>query len=65
MENVGNLVKNTGRIEKKWPQVVAKLFQVPWGYNRIIISKCKDIPEALYYVNKTIEHNWSRNGLKI
>lgn len=48
---------------QKWPQVVAKLVQVPWGHNRIIISKCKDIPEALYYVNKTIEHNWSRNVL--
>jgi predicted nuclease of restriction endonuclease-like (RecB) superfamily len=48
---------------KKWPQVVAKLVQVPWGHNRIIISKCKDIHEAIYYVDKTIEHNWSRNVL--
>ena len=42
---------------------MAKLVQVPWGHNRVIISKCKDTPEALYYVDKTIEHNWSRNVL--
>ena len=28
-----------------------------------IISKCKDVTEALYYVTKTIAHNWSRNVL--
>ncbi|RWX46049.1 putative nuclease of restriction endonuclease-like (RecB) superfamily, DUF1016 family [Candidatus Electrothrix aarhusensis] len=44
-------------------QAVAKLVQVPWGHNLVIISKCKDVTEALYYVNKTIEHNWSRNVL--
>jgi hypothetical protein len=28
-----------------------------------IISKCKDVTEALYYVTKTLAHNWSRNVL--
>ena len=28
------------------PQVVA---QIPWGHNRLIISKTKDIDEALFY----------------
>jgi len=42
---------------------VAKLVQIPWGHNREIISKCATVDEALYYVNKTIEHNWSRNVL--
>lgn len=44
-------------------QPVAKLVQIPWSHNLVIISKCKDVTEALYYVNKTIEHNWSRNVL--
>jgi predicted nuclease of restriction endonuclease-like (RecB) superfamily len=48
---------------QKGQQVVAKLTQVPWGHNLVIISKCKDVAEALYYVKKTIEHNWSRNVL--
>jgi hypothetical protein len=44
-------------------QTVTKLVQIPWGHNRVIISKCQDAAEALYYVNKTIENNWSRNVL--
>jgi predicted nuclease of restriction endonuclease-like (RecB) superfamily len=44
-------------------QAVTQLVQIPWGHNRVIISKCKDVAEALYYVNKTIENNWSRNVL--
>ncbi len=39
------------------PQLVA---QIPWGHNREIISKCSDIEEAIYYVQQTINNNWSR-----
>jgi predicted nuclease of restriction endonuclease-like (RecB) superfamily len=48
---------------QKVQRVVAQLVQIPWSHNLIIISKCKDVTEALYYANKTIEHNWSRNVL--
>ena len=44
-------------------QAVNKLVQIPWGHNRVIISKCQDVTEALYYVHKTIENSWSRNVL--
>lgn len=44
-------------------QVVALLVRIPWSHNLVIISKCRDVAEALYYVSKTIEHNWSRNVL--
>lgn len=44
-------------------QDIAKLFQIPWGHNRVIISKCQNTKEALFYVQKTLEHNWSRNIL--
>lgn len=46
-----------------WPQAVDKLIQIPWGHNLVIISKCADVAEALYYVQQTIENNWSRNVL--
>jgi len=39
------------------PQLVA---QIPWGHNREIISKCKDVEEAIFYVQETIGNNWSR-----
>ncbi len=32
-------------------QAVAQLTQIPWGHNLKIISKCKTIEEALYYVS--------------
>ena len=44
-------------------QVVSQLCQVPWGHNIVIIQKCKDIKEAIYYVQNTIEHGISRNVL--
>ena len=42
---------------------LAQITQIPWGHNIAIISKCKDMKEALYYVQNTITHNWSRNVL--
>ena len=37
------------------------VFHIPWGHNKLIIDKCKDNKEkALFFVNKTLENNWSR-----
>jgi predicted nuclease of restriction endonuclease-like (RecB) superfamily len=43
------------------PQAVA---QIPWGHNRLILSKAEDIEEALFYCNSTIKNGWSRNQLE-
>lgn len=54
---------------EKLQQVVAEIpFPVifgfiPWGHHVEIITKCKDLDEALFYVRKTIEEGWSRNAL--
>ncbi len=52
----------TNEIEKM-AQFVPQLFLIPWGHNRVIISKCKSIDEAFYYVNNTIENGISRSVL--
>lgn len=44
----------------EFPQLFAL---VPWGHHINIISKCKSIDEALFYILKTIDGNWSRNTL--
>lgn len=44
------------------PQAVA---QIPWGHNRLIMTKIKDIKEALFYAKATIENGWSRNTLEM
>ena len=37
--------------------------QIPWGHNLLIITKCKSIEEATFYINKTIQNGWSRSML--
>lgn len=44
------------------PQPVA---QIPWGHNRLIVSKIKNTKEALFYSNATAENGWSREQLEI
>jgi predicted nuclease of restriction endonuclease-like (RecB) superfamily len=36
------------------------LFLIPWGHHRTIIDKCKSVPEALFYIQKTVKNGWSR-----
>ncbi len=42
------------------PQPVA---QIPWGHNRLIITRAGSIDEALFYCNETIKNGWSREML--
>lgn len=42
-------------------QVVA---QLPWGHNIVIVNKIKCLDEASFYVQKTIQNNWSRAVLR-
>ena len=36
---------------------------IPWGHHIAIISKCKSVDEALFYIGKTIEQGMSRAAL--
>lgn len=36
---------------------------VPWGHHIQILSKCKTIDEALFYIVRTTSEGWSRNTL--
>lgn len=42
------------------PQAVAVL---PWGHNRLILSKIKNRAEALYYADAAVKMGWTRNLL--
>ena len=37
--------------------------QIPWGHNILIFSKSKNINEAHFYIQQTIENAWSRDTL--
>ncbi len=36
---------------------------VPWMHHVLIMQKCKTIPEALFYIKRTVEEGLSRNAL--
>lgn len=52
--------KDDGEIRQ---QVVDQITSIPWGHNIAIIAKCKNVDEALFYVQSTQTHNWSRSVL--
>jgi len=39
--------------------------QIPWGHNRLIISKIKDINEAEFYCDEILKNGWDRDTLEI
>jgi len=43
------------------PQAVA---QIPWGHNRLIIGKIKDVNIAIFYSQATTENGWGRDILE-
>ncbi|HIJ05866.1 MAG: hypothetical protein XD88_0900 [Methanocalculus sp. 52_23] len=49
--------------DQKVAQGVPLLTKIPWVHNRVIISKCGSVDEAVFYVRKPIENNWSRTVL--
>lgn len=59
------------QIDEKGKQLVSQIeinprqlvSQIPWGHNILLIQKLKEPTEALFYVQKTIENNWSRSVL--
>lgn len=54
--NNEQLVRQIGNSEIKVQQLVA---QIPWGHNILIITKIKNIIEAIFYIKETIKNNWS------
>jgi predicted nuclease of restriction endonuclease-like (RecB) superfamily len=42
---------------------IGKIKKIPWGHNIVIISRCKNQEEAVFYVNETIRNGWSRSVL--
>jgi len=44
-------------------QVVDQLFKIPWGHHIAIMTKIKNSEEAIFYLQKTVEHSYSRSVL--
>jgi predicted nuclease of restriction endonuclease-like (RecB) superfamily len=46
------------------PSIIIKCCKIPWKHNLLIIEKSKDKNEVVFYINQTIENNWSRAVLE-
>lgn len=55
----------TKQVASQMWQVDFELFtSIPWGHHILIVQKIKNTEEALFYVLKTVENNWSRAVLE-
>jgi predicted nuclease of restriction endonuclease-like (RecB) superfamily len=50
------------RHDRVFKQLIVK---IPWGHNIQIFTKSKNISEALFYIQKTLVNNWSRDVLAL
>ena len=41
-------------------QPASQLMGIPWWHHVVILTKCKEPDEAIYYVQQTQVHGWSR-----
>lgn len=46
-------------------QILHQLSSIPWGHHILILQKIKNVPEALFYVQQTIENAWGRSVLEM
>jgi predicted nuclease of restriction endonuclease-like (RecB) superfamily len=50
---------------QKYQFVPHSVAQIPWGHNRLIITKIKNLEEAEFYCLATIHNGWDRDTLEI
>ncbi len=50
---------------QKYEFVPRSVAQIPWGHNRLIITKVKNLEEAEFYCDETIKNAWDRDTLEI
>lgn len=58
------------KVEQLVPQnreegIIQLLASIPWGHNVVILKKIKNENEAIFYIQQTIENNWSRSVLEM
>jgi len=61
-------LKYMRRFAEAWPDpafVQQSVAQIPWGHNCILLDKIGEPALREYYIQKTIEHDWSQNVLAL
>jgi predicted nuclease of restriction endonuclease-like (RecB) superfamily len=56
---------NDGKTKQAVSQMHTQLFNIPWGHHLVLLKKIKNTAEATFYIQKTIQNNWSRAILQM
>jgi predicted nuclease of restriction endonuclease-like (RecB) superfamily len=59
----GDVIAQQPATQLSKSSLAEQIFQIPWWHNITIVSKIKNIDEAIFYVQKTIQNGWSRSVL--
>ena len=59
--NQENVIRHQAGDEFEMPE---NFVQIPWKHHVCIFTKSKNMDEALFYINRTVEGNWSRRMLE-
>ena len=46
------------------PKIILDCCKIPWNHNVLLLEKIKNSDEIMFYINQTIENNWSRSVLE-
>lgn len=60
LHQLGGKFEKTLNLHQVGGEFIQKLFLIPWRHHVEIFTKCKNVQEAIFYINKTIENGWSR-----
>lgn len=51
--------------QNTYPVILENCLKIPWAHNIVIIEKLKGEKEIAFYINQTIQNNWSRAVLEM
>lgn len=60
VQQVVRQIPDNAEINNEFSKLQQLVALIPWGHHIVIIAKVKDPEAALFYIQQTIEHNWSR-----
>ncbi len=64
-ERIINPPQAAAEIESLDKKLLPSVFRIPWYHNVLLLEKVKDPVAREWYLQKTIEHGWSRNVLAL
>lgn len=60
MKRFFEFYKSDGANRQQVVDDLERICSIPWGHHILIMTKCENVTEALFYVHKTLENGWSR-----